>query len=327
MSILVAYAVLAFLPITVGNIIRAEGNPVFASTVQVLSAITNIILDPLLIFGLGPFPTMGVAGAAAATVIARAVSTTIFVVYFVSGRTSYRFRLSYFLPDLKTLAEIYRVGVASIARMGAGSVIMVLVNRVAISFGVLPLAVLGVLHRSASFIFMPSIGLGQGMLPLVGFNFGAQRMARVGEVVFKAGFASLTWGIICWVVIMLFPAQVVSIFNNEPQFLAMSGPGLRIFGIVFFAVGIQMTLGSFFQGIGKGLPSLVIASARQVIFLLPCLYILPPLFGITGLWATFPVADSFSIILTILWAGILFRKLGIPFRWHYQRGAFEESHP
>ena len=317
MSILIAFAVLAFLPVTIGNIVRAEGNPVFASTIQIISAVINIVLDPFLIFGLGPFPEMGVAGAAVATVIARGFSTIVFIIYFASGRTSYRFRAVYFLPDFKILAEIYRVGIASIARMGTGSLIMVLVNRTAISFGVIPLAVLGVLHRAVSFIFMPSIGLGQGMLPLVGFNFGARQIERVGEVVIKAALASFIWGTLCWILVMLFPAQIISIFNNEPDFLTIGGTALRVFGLAFFAVGVQMTLGSFFQGIGKGLPSLIMATARQVIFLLPCLYILPPLFGITGLWATFPVADGLSIVLTLIWTGIQFRKLDIPFRLRY----------
>ncbi len=174
MSILATFAVVNSFALVIGNIVRAEGNPIFPSIVMIVSAVTNIILDPILIFGMGPIPAMGVAGAATATVSARAIGAVILIIYFVSGRTSYRFRPSYFLPNLRILIEIYRVGLASMVRMSAMSVVMALANRTAASFGVIPLAVLGVVFRSARFTFMVCMGLGQGMLPLVGYNFGAK---------------------------------------------------------------------------------------------------------------------------------------------------------
>ena len=318
MSILVTFAVVNSFSLTIGNIIRAEGNPMLPATGMIIAAVTNIALDPILIFGLGPIPAMGVAGAATATVIGRGVGGLIFLVYLVSGRTSYRFRPSYFLPRLRVLIEIYRVGLASIVRMIAGSVIMVLVNRIAAFFGVIPLAVLGVLFRSSSFAFMPCIGLGQGVLPLVGYNFGAQKKERVGEVVIKAGLVGFTWGVLCCLVAMLFSTQVMSIFNTDPQFLLQGAQALRIFALAFFTIGTQMILGSFFQGIGKGIPSLVLASARQVIFLFPAILIFPRIFGLTGLWVAFPVADALSIVLTLIWTSIEFRRQGIRFRLRYR---------
>ncbi len=317
MSILATYAVIALFSLVISNIVRAEGNPILASVAMVIAALTNIALDPVLIFGLGPIPAMGVAGAATATVIGRGVGGLILLVYLISGRTSYRFRFSQFLPNLKILAEIYRTGIASTVRMIAGSVMMVLANRIAVSFGVIPLAIKGVLFRCASFAFMPCVGLGQGVLPLVGYNFGAKQKERVGEVVIKAGLASFIWGVICWVIVMLFSTQIMSIFNTEPQFLLEGTPALKIYAVAFFTIGIQMILGYFFQGIGKGLPSLVLASARQIIFLLPALLILPRIFGLTGLWVTFPVADALSFILTLVWASIEFRRQGIRFRLRY----------
>jgi len=215
------------------------------------------------------------------------------------------------------MAEIYRIGAASIVRTAAGSVVMVLVNRTAASFGVISLAVLGILFRSSSFVLMPPMGLGMGVLPLVGYNFGAKQMERIGEVIIKAGLASFIWGALCWVIFMLFPTQVISIFNTEPQFLAEGTQALRIFALAFFVVGLQMILGVFFQGIGKALPSLVLASARQFIFLLPALLILPRIFGLTGLWAIFPIADILSTLLSLFWAGIQFHRLGIRFRLQY----------
>jgi len=317
MSILATFAVVNFFALIIGNIVRAEGNPILPSVVMIVSALSNIALDPILIFGVGPIPAMGVAGAATATVIGRGLGALILVVYFASGRTSYRFRPSYFLLNLRILIEIYRVGIASIARSAAGSVVMVVVNRTAASFGVVPLAVMGVLFRASSFAFMPCAGLGQGVLPLVGYNFGAKQKERVGEVVIKAGLAGLIWGVLCWVFVMLFSTQVIAIFNTDPQFLLEGNRALRIFALVFFSIGIQMVLSFFFQGIGKGLPALVLASARQVIFLLPGLLILPTVFGLIGLWAAFPVSDVLSVILTLIWASIEFRRQEIHLRLRY----------
>ncbi|MBA7610527.1 Multidrug export protein MepA [subsurface metagenome] len=317
LSILVAFQALNSFLLIIANIIRAEGRPIFSSGGQIISAVTNIALDPILIFGLGPIPAMGVAGAATATVIGRGVGGLIFLFYFISGRTSYRFRPSYFLPKLKILVEIYRVGIASIVRMSAMSVVVALANTTAASFGVIPLAVLGVVFRSARFVFMVCMGLGQGMLPLVGYNFGAKQKERVGEIVIKAGLAAFIWGLLWWIVFMLFSPQVMSIFNTDPRFLLEGTRALRIFVLLFFAVGLQIVVGFFFQGIGRGLPALVVASARQVIFLVPGLLIFPQMFGLIGLWIAFPVADALSIMLTLFWTSVEFRRQGIRFRLRY----------
>jgi len=317
MSILLTFQVLNSFLMIIGSIIRAEGSPMLSSGGQIVSALTNIALDPILIFGLGPIPAMGVAGAAAATVIGRGFGGLIFLVYFISGRTSYQFQPSYFIPKLRILIEIYRVGIASMIRQGAQSIAIALANVVAASYGVIPLAVMGVMFRCMRFVGMVNMGIGQGMLPLVGYNFGAKQIERVGEIVIKAGLVGFSWGLLWWLIFMLFPYQVMSAFNTNPQFLTEGTPALRIFILLFFSVGLQIVVTFFFQGIGKGLPSLVLASSRQVIFLIPGLLILPKIFGLTGLWVAFPVSDALSIMLTLIWTSIEFRRQGIRFRLRY----------
>ncbi|MFC1950632.1 MATE family efflux transporter, partial [Chloroflexota bacterium] len=317
MSILATFAIVNVFSVVIGNIVRAEGNPILASVAMIVAALVNIALDPVLIFGLGPIPAMGVAGAAIATVIGRGIGGLILIIYLFSGKTSYHFRLNYFLPKLKILTEIYRVGVASMIRMTAGSVTLVLANRIAASFGVIPIAVLGVLFRSVSFIFMPCVGIGQGILPLIGYNFGAKQNERIGEVVSKAGLVSFIWSTLCLAVALLFPTQVISIFNTETQFLVEGIRALRIFSLAFFGVGIQIILSFFFQGIGKGFPALILASARQIIFLLPSLLILPSILGLTGLWVAYPVTDVLALVLTLVWTSIEFHRLGMRFRLRY----------
>ncbi|MCX6012096.1 MAG: MATE family efflux transporter, partial [Chloroflexi bacterium] len=231
LSYLIIFAFIDSYFMMMGSIIRAEGSPLFVSIVFVISALTNIPLDPILIFGWGGIAPMGVAGAAIATVISRGVGALCFVIYFASGKSSYKFRLSYFIPKFYILKEIYRVGVASILRMGGWSVMLIFVNRVAISYGVTTLAVFGVLSRANSLASMPCFGISQGMMPLVGYNFGARKMDRVGEVVVKAGKAIFIWGFFCTVVVMIFPAQILSLFNSEPEFIQHGITASRIFSL------------------------------------------------------------------------------------------------
>jgi len=311
MSILASFAVVNSVALIMGSIIRAEGSPIFPSVVLIISAVLNIALDPVLIYGLGPVPAMGVAGAATATVIARSFGSLLFIIYFVSGKTAYQFRLGYFLPKLRILFEIYRVGTASIIRMSAASLTMILGNRAAVSFGVANLAVLGILFRISTFAFMPCMGLGQGMLPLVGYNYGAGQKERIGEVVTKTGLATIIWGTIGALIAILLPTQVMSIFNANSEFVRQGTWAIRIFALGFFTTGLQMILSVFFQGIGRGIASLVLSSSRQVIFMIPAILILPRLFGITGLWVAFPTAEILAIILTLIWTIFEFRHLGI----------------
>lgn len=317
MSIIIRFTIFSYLSVILANIIRADGNPVFSSVVMISSSLLNVVLDPVFIFGFGPVPAMGISGAATATVISQAMSAFVYLVYIVSGRTAYRFRPRHFLPSPGVVADIYRIGIASIARSGSQFIVMGVVNRIAASFGVIPLALIGILVRTGRFVQMPTIGLGQGMLPLIGFNYGARKMERVIELVFKTGLASVAWTSLCWIVVMLFPWQVISVFSADPEFLREGSQAIRVYAMVYFALGAQMVPGFFFQGIGKGFPATILSSARHVLFLLPALIVLPPVFGLTGLWVSFPIADILALLLAILWMGM---------ELHKQRSRFRRPH-
>ena len=281
MSILIVFNVMGYLPHIMGNLIRADGRPVFSSSMSITAAVLNIILDPIFIFGLGPLPSLGIRGAAMATVISQTMSTVVFGSFIISGRTSYHFRARHFLPHPNTIAGIYHVGIASIVRSGGQFVVMGVINSTAASFGVIPLAVMGVLMRAGRFIQMPIIGLGQGMLPVLGYNYGAKNKARVGEA--------------------------------EPEFLRAGEQAVRLYSLAYFTLGIRMVPGYFFQGIGKGLPATVLTAAQTVGFLLPAVLMMPRLLGITGLWLAFPVVDALGLLLGQLWMNRELRRQGIRF--------------
>jgi putative MATE family efflux protein len=310
MSVIVGFTIFSYLSVILSSIIRADGNPLFSSVVMISSSLLNVALDPIFIFGLGPVRAMGISGAAWATVIAQAAGSIVYTAYIVSGRTDYRFQPRHFLPSPGVVSAIYRIGFASIARSGSQFIVMGVVNRTAASFGVIPLAVVGILVRTGRFVQMPTIGLGQGMLPLIGYNYGARKMARVVELIYKTGMASVAWTSLCWLVVMLFPAQVISVFSRDPEFLREGAQAIRVYAALYFALGVQMVPGFFFQGIGKGFPATILSTARHVLFLLPGLILLPPLFGLTGLWVAFPIADAMALLLALLWLSMELRRQG-----------------
>jgi len=305
---------LDFFLVVLVELVRVEGRSILANASMIVSSIADLIWSPILVFGVGPFPALGIAGAALGTTIGRGIGVSVLLIYFGLGKSIYEFRLSSFLPNLKTMTEIYSIGISQTMHAAGGSVIQILASRAAASFGVIPLAVLGVLMKMNSIVNAFCLGIGRGMLPLVAYNFAAQKKERVGEVVVKAGLTSVMWGALWWVVATLFSTQVMSVFSTDPDFLAGGPPALLMYALGFFLVGLQHNLGSFFQGIGRAVPSLVVASSRDIIFLIPCLLIMPSILGLTGLWAAYPVADALSVVLSLTWTGIAFRSLKIPFR-------------
>ena len=308
-----AFIALDFIVLVLVELVRVGGNPTLASAAMVTSGVMNCIWDPILGYGWGPFPKMGMAGFALATSVGRTFALVMLVSYLASGKSVYRFKPSHFIPNFKIAIDIYRVGVSMTLRMAAGSVSQMIASITAASFGEMPLAVVGVLFRASGFAFTPCMGLGQGMLPLVGYNFGAHNKQRVGEVVVKSSVSGFTWGVICWVGAVFASVQMMSLFSTDPNFLAAASPAFRIFALGFFTVGLQNILSFFFQGIGKAFAALVVTSSRQLLFLIPCLLIMPRIFGVNGLWAAYPVADALSLALTLVWTGLEFHELGIPF--------------
>ncbi|NLA75692.1 MAG: hypothetical protein GX846_09540, partial [Deltaproteobacteria bacterium] len=268
----------------------------------------NIILDPLFIFGLGPVPAMGVKGAAIATVIAQILSAIIYLGYLFSKRSGYEFSARYFIPRLKVICEIYRIGFASIIRSGVQFLVMGVINRAAASHGVLTLALIGVLIRLGRFVQMPAIGIGQGLLPLIGYNFGAKKMKRVKELVYKASLSGSIWSLLCWAFITLFPGYVLAAFGFDTAVAKEGVYAVRLYFCCIFIIGVQMVPGFFFQGIGKGFPASVLSAAKYLIFLLPLILLLAPAYGVTGLWISFPIADMFTFFTGLVWMILEFRK-------------------
>lgn len=311
MVIFVVFNAVAYFMLVLASIVRSEGNPVCASVVPIVSAIINVGLDPLFIFGPGRLPALGIRGAAVATVVSQALAVTFLVFWIMAGKTGFNFRLRYFLPRLRVVFDIYRVGAASLMRSMAQIVVMGVVNSTAASFGVVPLAVLGVLIRASRLNLMPLVGLGQGVTPIISYNFGAGSKPRVAETVRKMVLSGSAWVSVCWLAVMLFPTQVMSVFSGDASFIAEGATAIRLFAMAWFVLAFHVTPAFFFQGIGKGMPATLLTAAQNFVFIMVPVLTLPRLFGVTGIWVSFAIGDLLAAALGLAWMMVEFRRQGL----------------
>ena len=315
MSIVCIGSVGCCVSINIEKTLQATGDMIHPMLSQLLGAITNIILDPLFIFGIGPFPQMGVAGAAVATIIGQIASMLYLLFVLFTKKHGVSVVLRGFKPTLSMIKNIYAVGFPAIIMQSIGSVMVVGMNAILIAFSETAVAFFGIYFKLQSFVFMPVFGLNQGLLPIIGFNYGARSRHRVTQTV--------KWGSIIAVIIMasgtiLFwalPAELLGIFNASEQMLAIGVPALRTISLCFIPAALGIVFSSAFQALGKGFSSLFISILRQLIVILPVSLAFAVLtHDLTVVWYAFPIAETFSLIASVLIYAKLYRNvlMGLP---------------
>lgn len=288
------------------NIIRSEGNARIAMNTMLISAGLNVILDPIFIFDIIPIINvpglnMGTRGAALATVIAQAATVIYLIFYFLRGKSIVKFRIKNLKLDIKLAIEIITIGLSSFTRSVAGSLLAIVINNsLAIYSGSIAIAVYGVIHKLIMFTLMPMLGIVQGLQPIIGYNFGADKPDRVKEAL-KVGIKIATIiSTIGFIILMFFTNTMISIFNNDPDLIEMGTHALRVVVLVLPIVGFQVVGSGYFQAIGKATPALILSMSRQLLFLIPLILVLPRFFGLEGIWAAFPLADFLAVTLTFI---------------------------
>ncbi len=294
-----------FFMIIANNLLRGSGDAVRPMVFMITANVANIILDPLLIFGIGPFPEMGVRGAALATVIAQLLGAGLIFFYIVAHKSAYRVELAYLRPSLTILRDIYRVGFPSMIMTIAESVIFAVFNYILSAFGSLALAAVGISIRIVDLAFMPIFGAAQGLLPIIGFNFGARLWKRLWRAVKLASVGLALFLVPALVMLQIFTPQIIGIFSDDPELMAIAVPAMRIFLSTLVIVGPTVLFITTFQGLSKGKAALILSLVRQLIFLVLLLLLLPRIWGITGVWLSWPISDILAFLISGLW---LFRE-------------------
>ncbi|MBN1826881.1 MAG: MATE family efflux transporter [Candidatus Eisenbacteria bacterium] len=278
------------------NVIRAEGSARTAMMTMLVGAALNIILDPILIFGFG----WGIRGAAWATTISKFVSMGWMAAYFLSARTGLKPGARRYRPDWPVLRETFALGSSAFARSVSGSVLAVALNRTLGSVGGdLYVAVWGVVGRLVMFTLTPLIGIAQGLQPIAGFNFGAGRLDKTDRVVRIALAAATVFATGAFLVLLLLPRPILSIFTRDAALIDEGVRALRWIILALPLVGLQIVGSTVFLAVGRALPALFLTLSRQVIFLLPLVLVLPLFWSVRGVWIAFPVADTLATVVTL----------------------------
>lgn len=276
--------------------IRAEGNARVSMTGMIIGALLNIVLDSIFIISLG----MGVKGAALATVIAQLVSVTYFVSYYFFRKSFLKIHKVNLIPKLDILKAIFSIGIASFAMTIAGSVSAIFVNRMFISYGGdLAMSAYGILQRIMMFAIMPGMVTGQGMQPILGFNYGAKRYDRTLRVIKLTITVATVISITAFIALYFFPEPFVRVFTNDNELISLCTHAAKRIWLAIYLVGFLMSSSMVFQAMGKVAQSFVTAIARPALFLLPTVLILPRFLGLDGVWLAFPVTDGLTFILVM----------------------------
>ncbi len=286
--------------IIAANLIRGSGDALKPMIIMISATVANIVLDPLLIFGIGPFPEMGVAGAALGTVLAQTLGAVLGLIYFFTGKTAYRIRLAHLLPNMPILKDIYRVGSPTMIAQLMESLVFLLFNKVVSSYGSLVIAAVGIVMRISDFAFMPVIGASNGLLPIVGYNFGARNFARVWRSVRLASLGIMVFLAVVTALMLIFAPQIVGIFTRDPALTTEAVPVMRIMLSAMLFVGPTMMFVTAFQGLSKGSVALVLSLLRQFLIFLPLMLLFRYFFGLYGVWWSMPISDTLSFWLTLV---------------------------
>ncbi len=296
LSIVLAGVLFHSLAMALNNMARAEGKAKVAMTTMILSAVINMILDAVFIFGFN----MGIKGAALATLIAYISAAFFLVIFFQSGKSVLHLRLKEISFDLTILREVLAVGVASFIRQTAMSLLVIIFNRkLGILGGDIAIAVFGVVMRLLMFIFTPIMGIAQGLQPVAGFNYGAKRFDMMKKSVVLATMASTIIAISGTLLIILFPEVCLRLFSHDTELINQGRIALRYIILAFPLVGFQVMGATLFQATGKALQNLILTLARQLLLLIPLVLILPHFFQLKGLWLAFPIADTLGFFLAV----------------------------
>ncbi len=291
------------------KLLQATGLTVYSMISQVFGAVTNIILDPILIFGLCGMPKMGVAGAALATVIGQIIGGVFSIYFNIRKNHEITFSIKGFRPDGGTIGRIYKVGLPSIIMQSIGSIMTYGMNLILIGFSSTAAAVFGVYFKLQSFFFMPVFGLNNGMVPIVAFNYGAGKRKRLVKTIkLSMGYAFLLL-FLGFLVFECAPATLLGLFDASEDMIAIGVPALRTIGIHFLVAWYCIIAGSVFQALGNGVYSLVVSVARQLVVLLPAAYILAKLGGLHAVWWSFPIAEIMSFMVSTFFLIAIYRKV------------------
>ena len=306
-SIVVFVSIGSFLEVNLEKTLQATGNMIYPMLFQLVGAVTNIILDPIFIFGFLGVPAMGIAGAAIATVAGQIVAMIFAVIIVFTKSHDVHITFKKFRINWTTIKDIYIVGVPSIVMQAIGSVLTTALNWILIGFSEAAVSVFGIYYKLQSFVFMPVFGLTHGVMPIMGYSYGARNKKRLLSALKYGCIIAVIIMAVGMVIFMTIPELLLMIFNATDEILAIGVPALRTISLCFMAAAIGIMFSTLFQALGLGFNSLLVSLLRQIIILLPAAYLLSKV-SLDAVWYAFVIAEFFSLIASILIYWGVYRK-------------------
>lgn len=311
-SICLIASIGVFLQITMERLLLATGNSMYSMLTQLSGALINLIMDPLLIFGIGPFPEMGAAGAALATVLGQIVAAAIGVFLNYKYNKEIHVTLRKFRPDGAVIKKIYTVGFPSIIMAAITSVMTFGINKILTSFtGIVNDAqsVFGAYYKLQSFIFMPIFGINNGMVPIIAYNYGAKQPDRMKKTIKLAIIYAVAIMLIGFAAFTFFPHILLGFFKANETMLTLGVPAFRAISLSFIFAGFCIITGSVLQAVGNGILSMFISIIRQLAVLLPAAYLLSLSGNVNLVWYSFPIAEIASLTLSAIFLRHIYKTI------------------
>ncbi|MBD9018681.1 MAG: MATE family efflux transporter [Coprococcus comes] len=278
---------------------QAVGRMVESMTCMMSGAIINIILDPVLIFGLGPFPKMGIEGAALATGLGQVVTLVLYLAFYFTRPLPVKIHKSCHV-DRAMAGRLYAVGIPATLNMALPSLLITALNGILSAYSQVYVVVLGIYYKLQTFLYLPANGIIQGMRPLIGYNYGASETKRVHRLFADTLYLSLGIMLFGTIFCQLFPDSLIALFSSNPGTIQAGGMTLRIISLGFLVSSVSITSSGALEGLGKGTPSLIISLCRYTIIIIPAAFILSRIFGVSGVWYAFGITEFATAVIAYM---------------------------
>ena len=301
LSIVTIFSFGLILEVTYERILQSTGKTIYNMITQGIGAIINIILDPILIFGLLGAPKMGVAGAAIATVAGQIIAMILSFIFNMkyNEEVDISFGKHIFKPDFIIIKDIYKVGIPSIAMQSMSTLMMLGLNKILVRYSDMAVNVLGIYYKLQSFVFMPIFGLNNGMTPIVAYNYGARNKDRIMKALKYSFLSSVVIMVIGTAIFWIFPKELMILFSPNEEMMKLGIPALRICSLCFILAAFDVIAIASFQSLGNGMYALYASFLRQLVLILPLAYVLSNMFGLEAVWYSIPLAELGCAFLDI----------------------------
>lgn len=309
LTVCCAFSFGVFGQIMIERLMQSTGRTVLSMITQLIGAVINMILDPLFILGMGPFPRLEAKGAAIATVTGQIIAFIVAIVLNHHFNREISLKLRGFRPNGRIIGDIYKIGVPSIIMVAIGSVMTYSLNKILLTFTKTAAAVFGVYFKLQSFVFMPVFGMNNGIIPIIAFNYGAGNRKRMTKTVRFSMVLACSIMAVGTALMWIIPETMLKIFDASENMLEIGVPALRTISISFVMAGFCIAMGSVFQAIGKSYFSMIVSFTRQLVVLVPVAYLLSKTGVLENVWWAFPIAEVFSLAVTLISYSYVYKKI------------------